>query len=86
MVVNNKIMEELYTQTGKEKTAEAREYAKNKKINITKVLYDNSENFEIRSKVIANNEEIYDTYVQVENGEIKDVSCTCKDYLSLIHI
>lgn len=80
MVVNNKIMEELYTQTGKEKTAEAREYAKNKKINITKVLYDNSENFEIRSKVIANNEEIYDTYVQVENGEIKDVSCTCKDY------
>ncbi len=54
MVINYKIMEELYKEAGESRTSRAKEYVKDKKVNITKVIYDNSENFEIRAKIRGN--------------------------------
>lgn len=79
MVVNYKIMEELYEDAGENRTSKAKQYVNEKKVNITKVIYDDSENFEIRSKVKGNGDN-YDTYVKVEDGEIQDVNCTCLEY------
>lgn len=79
MVVNYRIMEELYEDAGENRTSKAKQYVNEKKVNITKVIYDDSENFEIRSKVKGNGDN-YDTYVKVEDGEIEDVNCTCPDY------
>ena len=79
MVVKPEIMEELYMDAGVDRIERAREYVRAKRVQITKVIYENKSNFEIRSKVRGSGE-IYDVYIKVENGEIQDVSCDCPDY------
>lgn len=79
MVVDFNIMEELYEEAETSRIERAREYVKNKRVNISKVIYNNSRDFEVRSKVVGNGDN-YDIYIKVEDGEIQDVSCTCQDY------
>ena len=79
MVVKPEIMEELYMDAGTDRVGRAKEYVRTKKVQITKVIYENKSNFEIRSKVRGNGD-IYDVYIHVENGELQDVSCDCPDY------
>lgn len=79
MVVKPEIMEELYMDAGTDRVGRAMEYVRTKKVQITKVIYENKSNFEIRSKVRGNGD-IYDVYIQVEDGELQDVSCDCPDY------
>ena len=69
MVVKPEIMEELYMDAGVDRIERAREYVRAKRVQITKVIYENKSNFEIRSKVRGSGE-IYDVYIKVENGEI----------------
>ena len=79
MVVKPEIIEELHRNAGPDRIERAREYIKTKKVQITKVIYDNKSNFEIRSKVIGSGD-IYDVYIHVVDGEIQNVSCNCQDY------
>ena len=62
---------------------------KDKKVHINKVIFDNSENFEIRAVVTDDNSK-YNTYVKVLEGEIENLSCTCdkykENYCACIHI
>ena len=81
MIVNPNILNELRISAGQARQEKAEEYVMQKRINIKKVIYENSNNFEIRSKVKGHGE-IYDVYMQVVQGEIEDVSCTCEDYYS----
>ncbi len=81
MIVNPIILNELRISAGQARQEKAENYVLQKRINIKKVIYENSNNFEIRSKVKGHGE-IYDVYMQVVQGEIEDVSCTCEDYYS----
>jgi len=79
MVVDKEIIEELYIDAGPDRIERAREYVKSKRVQITKVIYDDKSNFEIRSKVLGNGD-AYDVHIHVVDGEIEDISCDCPDY------
>ena len=79
MLVSKSILNELYDDAGYEKVERAKRYVREKRVKIKKVLYDNSDNLELTSKVVGNGE-TYEVYIQVQNGEIENVTCTCKDY------
>lgn len=78
MIVNPEILKELRISAGSSRQEKAEKYVDNKKVKITKVIYEDRNNFEIRSKVRGG--EIYDVHIKVEKGEIEDVSCNCPDY------
>lgn len=79
MIVDSEIINELRNSAGENKIRKAEEYIKDKKINITKVIYENPRNFEIRSKVKGNYDN-YNIYIKVTQGEIENVTCSCPDY------
>ena len=79
MIINPEIIKELCSEAGETRKEKAQNYVRQKKVNITKVIYDDINNFEIRSKV-KGNRNIYDVHIKVENKEIEDVSCDCPDY------
>lgn len=79
MIINSELLKDLRESAGGLKEEKAREYVEKKKVNIAKVIYDDPNNFEIRSKVISDGD-IYDVYIQAINGEIENVMCNCSDY------
>lgn len=79
MIINPEIIRELCSEAGETRKEKAQSYVRQKKVNITKVIYDDINNFEIRSKVKGNGS-VYDVHIKVENEEIEDVSCDCPDY------
>ena len=79
MIVNPKILTELRDAAGTIRKEKAEEYVNKKRVTIKKVIYENINNFEIRSKV-KENEDIYNVHIKVEKGEIEDISCDCLDY------
>lgn len=82
MIIDPDLLEELYKDAGENRKQKAEEYVKSKKVNITKVIYENSCNFELKSKVKGNSSSIYEVYIKVKDNEIENVSCTCPDYES----
>lgn len=78
MLVNHVVLENLYQDAGEERIEKAKKYQENKSVKITNVDYENTQNFEIRAIVVG--KEKYRTFLAVKNGEIEDVTCTCKDY------
>jgi len=79
-MVNKSILNDLYTNAGSQKQTEARQYVMKKKVNITKVIYDDENNFEIKARVKGTDQRFYDTYFQAKNGELEDLSCDCQEY------
>ncbi len=90
---NYNIKEEIYNdlikQFDEDLIKSSDKLVKDKKVHINKVLFDNSENFEIRAVVTDDNSK-YNTYVKVLEGEIENLSCTCdkykENYCACIHI
>ncbi len=78
MLVNENILEELCESAGELRTQKAREYQKKAKVKLTKVDYEDENNFGIHANVIGN--EIYKTHIEVRNGEIELIRCDCPDY------
>lgn len=78
MLVNNIIIEELLNDAGYSRVERAKQCAKEQKVRIMKTIYNDENNFEIHGKAYEN--EIYDTYIDVKNGEIQSIECTCPDY------
>ena len=78
MLVNHNIIEELLDDAGHSRAEKAKQYARERKVRIMKTIYDDENNFEIKGKAYGN--DIYDTYIEVENGEIQSIECTCPDY------
>ena len=78
MLVNKDIIEQLCIDAGSTRTQKARKYQMMGKVVITKVEYENQNNFEIHARVYGTDE--YDTYVEVKNGEVEEISCNCPDY------
>ena len=78
MLVNENIIEELCTDAGSTRTQKAKKYQMQGKVAITKLEYENENNFELHAKVFGTDE--YDTYVEVKNGEVNEINCDCPDY------
>ena len=55
MLVNHKILENLCKDAGEQRVQRAKAYRKQKRVEITKVEYENSKNFEV-SSIVAGNE------------------------------
>ena len=79
MIVNEGIFKELCESAGEERKEKAQDFVKQRKVNIKKVIYEDENNFEIRSNIRDING-VYDTHIQLALGEIQDLSCTCEDY------
>ena len=78
MLVNNNIIDGLCNDAGELRTSKALNYKNTGKVNITKVIYDDENNFEIHADVSGT--EIYKTYIEIKNGEIQTIDCDCPDY------
>ena len=78
MLVNNEIITELYENAGDTRYQKALEYVKDKRVTITNVNYENKNNFELAATVKGSNG-TYNVYAKIEEGEIKDIKCSCPD-------
>ncbi len=78
-MVNPELLEDLCYDAGTTRKEKALEYVAKKRVNITKVIYEDSKNFELRSKVKGNGDR-YDVYIKVQNNELEDLRCDCPDY------
>lgn len=79
MIIDSNLLNELSQDAGIARKQKAENYVKEKKVNITKVIYDDINNYELKSKVRGTSD-IYNVYIKILNNEIEDVSCTCPDY------
>ncbi len=78
MLVNDEVINELYFDAGSDRVQKARTYVKTRKVEISKINYNDKNNFEVTGNVTG--QEIYKTHISVEDGEIIDVTCECPDY------
>ena len=78
-MVNPELLEDLCYDAGTTRKEKAMEYVAKKRVNITKVIYEDNKNFEIKSRVKGNNDN-YDVYIKVQNNELEDLRCDCPDY------
>ena len=78
-MVNPELLEDLCYDAGTTRKEKAMEYVAKKRVNITKVIYEDNKNFELKAKVkgTGNN---YDVYIKVQNNELEDLKCTCPDF------
>ena len=81
MTIGNEIIQELKNSADENKENEAHKLLEEDKVKITKVIYDNKNNFSIKG-IIPSNLEEYHTYIYVKDGEIQDLNCTCPEYES----
>ena len=81
MVINDEVLSELKDSAGNQRQERAKEILEEKKVKITKVTYENKNNFSIHARVNGRLDN-YNTYIEIKNGEIENLSCTCPDYES----
>ena len=78
MLVNENILEELIYDAGSSRAEKAKKYVEEARVRIMKTVYEDENNFELHGKAYGN--DIYDTYIDIENGEVQSIECTCPDY------
>lgn len=78
MFIDDNIIDDLISDAGYSRTKKAEEIEKQRKVRIMKAIYENKENFELHGKVYGN--DIYDTYIDIKDGEVQLIECTCPDY------
>ena len=79
MYINQTVAKELYEHTGESRVQMAKEYVKQRRIEIEQIDYDNMNNFSVSSLVDGNYNE-YKVYISVRNGELDSLKCECEDY------
>ena len=78
MLVNHNIIDNLCEDAGEQRKQKAQKYRDENRIYFKKVEYENPMNFEVTAEVEGT--DTYNTYIQVKNGEIENITCTCPDY------
>ena len=78
-MVNPELLEDLCYDAGTTRKEKAMEYVAKKRVNITKVIYEDNKNFELKAKVNGDSDN-YDVYIKVQNNELEDLKCNCADY------
>ena len=88
-MVNPELLEDLCYDAGTTRKEKAMEYVAKKRVEITKVIYEDNNNFELKSRVKGDNDS-YDVYIKVQNNELEDLKCECdgykKNYAACKHI
>lgn len=79
MFINQTVAKELYEDAGDARLEKAKEYVKQKRIEIEHIDYDNMNNFSVESLVDGNYNE-YRVRISLRNGELDRLSCQCEDY------
>lgn len=79
MLINKNLLQELYEDAGYERTRKAKEYVREGKIDITKMEYEDPNNFEITAEAEGNYGD-YEVNISTKKGELNIASCECKDY------
>lgn len=79
MKVNSGVIDNLCEDAGEERLNKALRYIEEKRVQIQQYEYQNELNFDVKSQVIGKYD-MYDSYIQVKNGEIENITCTCPDY------
>jgi SNF2 family DNA or RNA helicase len=80
MIVDESIINEVYESAGSARLQRAKDYVEKRKIRIEEIDYSNRYNFRVTGKVFGS--EVYETSIEVKNGEIEDLTCECQDYYS----
>lgn len=78
MLVNHNIIDSLCEDAGEQRKQKAQKYRDENRVYFKKVEYENPMNFEVTAEVEGT--DTYNTYIQVKNGEIENITCTCPDY------
>ena len=78
MKINPDVIRNLQIDAGTARTEKAKDYYEKGKVKIVKATYENDKNFSVRAVVRGSMP--YRTYVEIGDGEIQDVTCTCEDY------
>ena len=78
MIVNFDIINELCNDAGDARKQKAIVYEERGKVKLMKVEYNDENNFEVQAEVYG--KDVYDTKIQVKNGEIQLIECDCPDY------
>ena len=78
MLVNDNIIEELCNDAGQTRTEKAIKYKNSGRVRIKKSIYDDKNNLELYGEVYGT--EVYETYIDIKNGEIQLIECDCPDY------
>ena len=78
MLVNHNIIDNLCEDAGEQRKQKAQKYRDENRVYFKKVEYENPMNFEVTAEVEGT--DTYNTYIQVKNGEIENITCTCPDY------
>lgn len=81
MVIDEGIIHELEGSTEEQGRKQAYNIINENKVKITKAIYENKKNFSIHAQIDGNSSE-YSTYLDIKDGEIQNLSCTCPDYES----
>lgn len=79
MNVDEMLLNDIYKEAGEERKIKAERLAQEKRVRITKVIYDNKLNFEV-SSIVTGYKHTHDVYIKVSKNEIEDLRCTCADY------
>lgn len=79
MFINQTITNELYNGTSEERLQRAKEYVKQRRIQIESIYYENMNNLSITSLVYGRNDE-YKVHIEIKNGELDSLKCECADY------
>lgn len=82
-IIGENIYKDLISQVDEKDLQQADEIIKNKQITITKVIYDDKENFELHASVKQKEDNItvkHNVYIKVAEGELENLSCTCEEY------
>ena len=77
-IIDDKMYKDLINEVNNDVIEKANKIVEDKKIDITKVVYDDKNNFELHA--IVKSQENNNTYIKVSEGEIENLSCTCDDY------
>lgn len=89
MFISDEIVNELYEGAGETRYKKADNLYKEGKVKISKVIYENKNNFDLHG-IVTDNDVTYDTYINVKSGEIENLECTCpdnnKNYCTCAHI
>lgn len=81
MFINRTVARELYNGSGETRLLRAKEYVKQRRVEIQHIHYDNMNNFCIESLVAGSYDE-YRVHIGVKNGELEILRCECEDYKS----
>ncbi|MCI9017043.1 MAG: hypothetical protein HFJ53_07780 [Clostridia bacterium] len=79
MFINPQITKELYNEVSEKRYKRAKQYVEEKRIEIKELRYEDSNNIFINSLVDGKKDK-YKVSIDIQNGEINNVTCQCEDY------